>query len=66
MRLKKRTAVLKKERCPQKARHTKCPEGYLQWHAWADKKSKTHWTERCPGCGLYAIWVPKKKRRRMR
>jgi hypothetical protein len=38
-------------------RHTKAPEGYLQWHAWAEKKSKTHKQKKCPGCGLWAIWV---------
>jgi len=54
---------MKKEDCPNRAKHTKCPEGYLQWHAWAEEKGKTHRVKRCPGCGLYAIWVPKKKRR---
>lgn len=48
--------------CPQLAKHTKCPEGYLDWHEWAEKKQKTHRSVRCPGCGLYAIWKPKKKR----
>lgn len=42
--------------CPRKELHTPCPEGYLQWHAWADKMSKTHKQVRCPGCGLWAIW----------
>lgn len=42
-------------------RHTPCPEGYLTWHEWAEKKSKTHEQERCPGCGLFAIWKPKRK-----
>jgi hypothetical protein len=38
-------------------RHTKQPEGYLQWHAWAEKKLKTHRQIKCPNCGLYAIWI---------
>lgn len=48
--------------CDNAKRHTKCPEGYVQWHLWAEKKSKTHRTEQCPGCGLYTIWVPKKRK----
>ncbi len=55
-------AILAKD-CPDRAKHTKCPEGYLQWHAWAAKKMKTHTQVRCPSCGLFAIWVPKKKGR---
>lgn len=38
--------------------HTPEPTGYLQWHAWAEEKAKTHIQERCPVCGLWAIWVP--------
>ena len=49
--------------CPEKSRHTKSPEGYLDFHDWAEKKSKTHRQIRCQGCGLYFIWVPKKKRK---
>ena len=49
--------------CPQAHLHTPTPSGYLQWHAWAETKSKTHQQERCPGCGLWAIWVPKPKRK---
>ena len=41
-------------------KHTKCPVGYLQWHEWASKKSKTHKQKKCDGCNLYAIWVEKK------
>jgi hypothetical protein len=50
------------EDCPQKSKHTKAPTNYLGWHEWADNKSKTHRQIRCPGCNLFAIWVPKKKR----
>lgn len=46
--------------CPNAAQHTPQPDGYLAWHEWADKKSKTHYQIKCPGCDLYAIWVPKK------
>lgn len=49
------------EDCPEKARHTRYPEGYLQWHAWAEKKAKTHRSTRCKGCGLFAVWMPKEQ-----
>lgn len=39
--------------------HTPCPEGYIQWHAWAEEMGKTHKQRKCQGCGLYAIWEPK-------
>lgn len=42
--------------------HTPCPEGYIQWHAWAREKAKTHKQVRCEECGRYQIWVPKKRR----
>lgn len=54
---------MNKEDCPKKSKHTKCPTGYLQWHDWAKAKSKTHRSVKCPGCGLYAVWVLKKKRK---
>ena len=38
-------------------KHTKCPTGYIEWHHWAEKKSKTHKQIKCGGCGLYAVWV---------
>lgn len=41
------------------AKHTKCPAGYLAWHEWAEKKSKTHKQILCPDCNRYAIWVKK-------
>lgn len=45
--------------CPQQAGHTPTPMGYLPWHEWAERKSKTHQAVRCSGCDLYAIWIPK-------
>jgi hypothetical protein len=44
--------------CPQAAQHTPEPDGYVVWHFWADEMSKTHDQQRCPGCGLWKIWVP--------
>lgn len=49
--------------CPHFEDHTLSPEGYIQWHAWAEKMSETHRQEKCGGCGLYTIWTPKQPRR---
>lgn len=35
---------------------------YFAWWAYAELKSKTHRQQRCPGCGLWAVWVRKKRR----
>jgi len=48
----------------KRCKHTKCPTGYLQWHAWAECMMKTHTQKRCPNCGLWAIWVKKTRARR--
>lgn len=37
------------------------PKGYVQWHEWAEKKSKTHNQLKCDQCGLFHIWKKKKK-----
>jgi hypothetical protein len=37
------------------------PGGYLQWHRWATEMSATHFQRRCPGCGLFEIWEPKRR-----
>jgi hypothetical protein len=42
-----------------KCKHAPAPTGYLEWHAWADKKATTHRQRRCPGCGLWKVWVRK-------
>ncbi len=39
--------------------HNDGPSGYLGWHEWADKKSKTHRQVRCDECGRYHIWIKK-------
>jgi len=59
--VKKGYMVTTLETCPNAKNHTKAPEGYLDWHAWAEQKSKTHTTVQCPDCGKYAIWVKKPK-----
>lgn len=45
--------------CPRRELHTPCPSGYVAWHEWAYEMGKTHRTKRCPGCNLFAVWVPK-------
>jgi hypothetical protein len=42
--------------CRNPQKHTKAPDDYLGWHAWAEKKARTHAQERCPGCGLWKVW----------
>jgi hypothetical protein len=49
--------------CPNIAGHTKgIPAGYGERAEWAMRMGRTHRQTRCPGCDLYVIWVPKKKR----
>lgn len=49
--------------CPRAGLHTASgPAGYLQWHEWAKRMSRTHRQRKCPGCGLYKIWEPKDAR----
>lgn len=32
------------------------PEGYVNWFEWAEKKSRTHHQEPCPGCSRLSVW----------
>lgn len=41
------------------ADHTPAPSGYTEFMEWAEKMGETHKQERCRGCGLWKIWVPK-------
>jgi hypothetical protein len=49
--------------CPNGDNHTECPGGYTDWHEWAARMHKTHTQRKCPGCGLYRIWVKRKPRK---
>lgn len=40
-------------------KHTPSPEGYVEWHSWAERKAKTHKQVKCKSCGLYEIWSKK-------
>jgi hypothetical protein len=44
--------------CPNREQHTDGRPSYPEWFDWADRMDSTHRQERCPGCGLYVIWVP--------
>lgn len=48
--------------CPQQHLHAPHPTGYLAHAAWAEEMLKTHGQQQCPGCGLWAVWVPKEGR----
>lgn len=37
--------------------HTEGPGGYLSRLEWARQMTKTHTQTRCPGCGLWKVWV---------
>lgn len=50
------------EGCPKRDEHTPSPEGYLAWHAWAERKSRTHRQIKHQPCGLFAVWVPRAAR----
>lgn len=41
--------------------HTPCPEGYHARYEWAERAMKSHRQVRCPHCGRWAIWLPKKE-----
>jgi hypothetical protein len=55
----KQSAAALADECPNRANHTPCPTGYLQRYEWAQEMLKTHGQVQCPGCELWAIWVPK-------
>ncbi len=44
--------------CPQQHLHTPGPQGYLEWHAYADHMAATHVQEPCTGLCGKLIWVP--------
>lgn len=49
------------ERTEDRCTHTPQPPGYMEWHAWAKAASKTHAQVRCPHCGLWSQWMPKRE-----
>lgn len=53
----------KAEDCPAIEAHAACPSGYLAWHEWAARMTKTHTQRICHACGLWVIWEPKENNR---
>jgi hypothetical protein len=45
--------------CPNAAEHTNGPSGYVAWQEWAKRMKTTHRQVKCPGCGLFKVWVPR-------
>ena len=43
-------------------KHIYGPSGYVVWHEWAEKMSKTHRQVKCKGCNRFMIWIPKRKK----
>jgi len=50
------------EKCPHFWAHTPKPpiSDERALDAWMDEMLKTHRQRECPGCGLFAIWTPRK------
>lgn len=44
--------------CPNSDQHTPHPRRQFAHAAWAEQMLRTHHQVRCPGCRLWAIWVP--------
>lgn len=44
--------------CPNGEHHVSHPLGYELHRQWAKDMAVTHVQIRCPGCGLYCVWVP--------
>lgn len=45
--------------CPNADQHTPHPRRQFAHEAWAQQMLRTHEQQRCPGCRLWAIWVPR-------
>jgi hypothetical protein len=43
--------------CPKAEEHTPHPERQFAHERWAEQMLRTHTQTRCPGCGLWTIWV---------
>lgn len=55
---------LREALCPNFEDHTFSPEGYIEWHTWAENMAKTHRQIRCKGCDRFSIWIPRSIRPR--
>jgi hypothetical protein len=41
--------------------HTAGPGGYLAWFEWVQRMQRTHTQRQCRGCGLWAVWEPRRE-----
>lgn len=48
--------------CSNAANHTPSPALALHKIDWAEEKLRTHRQIQCPDCGLYVIWVARRRR----
>lgn len=54
------------QRSAKKCVHTPQPDDYFRGFEWAQQASKTHSQVRCPHCGLWAVWLPKREAQAIR
>ncbi len=47
--------------CRRNDLHTPMPRGFLEQTTWAERMLQTHVQQRCPGCGLWKVWVPREE-----
>lgn len=55
--------LIDRKTCPQAELHDPeveagIPPDFTSFSQWAVAKAETHRPAKCPGCGLYKIWVP--------
>jgi hypothetical protein len=41
--------------------HAESPKGYIEFFNWCDEMNKTHKQIQCPVCGLYEVWIKRRK-----
>jgi hypothetical protein len=46
---------------PECEPHTPWPSGYIAGSDYADLLAQSHTQRQCRGCGLYAIWEPRRE-----
>lgn len=49
-------SIALEQKCRNKSKHTKTPDGYAEMLEWMKAISKTHNQKQCQECGLWAIW----------
>ena len=59
------TPLFQRGDCRDVAKHTPCPDGYVEWQEWAKLMAKTHAQVKCQMCGCWTIWLPKAEARKV-